>query len=373
MPSRQHLKILKTGVEAWNQWRWEHSDVRPNLRGADLRGARLGEANLRDANLRGADLGGAHLFTADLHAASLRGARLDDADLGSTKLVGADLGGAVLIGTQLPWADLGGANLSFANLSFADLNGADLSGAYLSGANLSGALLTRADLSGASVAQTIFANVDLSGAKGLDSVKHDGPSFISIDTLYKSQGRIPDAFLRDAGVPEAIIEIARALRGGPPVQWHAGFIRHSARDEAFARRLHGRMREAGLRVWLAPANPKGGRQLSDEKSVAVQLCDKLLLVLSPHSIKSRWLAPEVRRLLESEKKEQRRKLFLVRLADPGALRAWTCLDADSGKDLAVAAREHFIADFFNCRSRDAFEKAFEQLQKGLPAEERRGG
>jgi len=33
------------------------------------------------------------------------------------------------------------------------------------------------------------------------------PSGIGIDTLYKSQGVIPDEFLRGAGVPEDVIGI----------------------------------------------------------------------------------------------------------------------------------------------------------------------
>ena len=53
------------------------------------------EAVSRGANLRGADLGDA----------DLRGANLGDADLGDANLRGADLGGA-----NLGDADLGGAN-----------------------------------------------------------------------------------------------------------------------------------------------------------------------------------------------------------------------------------------------------------------------
>ena len=43
--------ILKKGVDAWNAWRRENPDIRPDLREADLRGANLGEADLRGADL----------------------------------------------------------------------------------------------------------------------------------------------------------------------------------------------------------------------------------------------------------------------------------------------------------------------------------
>src|SRR5436305_973449 len=81
-------------------------------------------------------------------------------------------------------ADLRSADLSGADLSSAYLSGADLSGAYLSGAHLSGAYLSGADLSSSMVAFTTFGNVDLSGVKGLDTIEHDGPSTIGIDTIY---------------------------------------------------------------------------------------------------------------------------------------------------------------------------------------------
>src|SRR6476646_4950141 len=71
-------------------------------------------------------------------------------------------------------------DLSTADLSYAGLRQADLSEAYLSQANLTE---TR-------VGWTVFVNVDLSEVKGLESIKHGGPSSIGIDTITKSQGKI---------------------------------------------------------------------------------------------------------------------------------------------------------------------------------------
>ena len=47
-----------------------------------------------------------------------------------------------------------------------------------------------------------FADVDLSEVKGLESVGHQGPSTIGVDTLVRSEGEIPEAFLRGCGVPD---------------------------------------------------------------------------------------------------------------------------------------------------------------------------
>jgi hypothetical protein len=42
MANDEHVAILKHGVDAWNAWRDENANIRPDLRQADLR-----EANLR--------------------------------------------------------------------------------------------------------------------------------------------------------------------------------------------------------------------------------------------------------------------------------------------------------------------------------------
>jgi hypothetical protein len=123
----------------------------------------------------------------------------------------------------------------------------------------------------------------------LDSVRHLIETSIGIYTLYKSQGKIPDRFLRDVGVPEEIIDIARSLRAGPPIQWHSCLISYSTKDDEFARRLYTRMREANIRVWFAPEELKGGKKLHEQLFEAIQIHDRLLIVLSEHSIQSEWV------------------------------------------------------------------------------------
>jgi len=202
----------------------------------------------------------------------------------------------------------------------------------------------------------------------LDNVNHAGPSIIGVETLYISGGHIPDAFLLGCGVPEEIIDIARSIRNGPPIQWHSCFISYSTKDKEFARRLHSRMREANMRVWFASEDLKGGKKLHEQLFEAIQINDRLLLVLSEHSIRSEWVMTEIRKAREVEKKENRRKLFPIRLTDFETLCDWTCFDADTGKDLAVEVREYFIPDFSNWKDHDAFEAAFARLQKDLKEE-----
>jgi len=47
--------------------------------------------------------------------------------------------------------------------------------------------------------------VDLSQVHGLESVYQRGPSTVGVDTLFRSNGKIPEVFLRGCGVPEDLI------------------------------------------------------------------------------------------------------------------------------------------------------------------------
>jgi hypothetical protein len=45
MANPEHLQILKQGVEAWNQWREQHKDLRLDLTEVSLRSAGLRDAS----------------------------------------------------------------------------------------------------------------------------------------------------------------------------------------------------------------------------------------------------------------------------------------------------------------------------------------
>ncbi|HLJ91356.1 MAG TPA: pentapeptide repeat-containing protein [Candidatus Angelobacter sp.] len=71
MATGEHTKILKRGVDAWNRWRVENPSIKPDIDGADLRGAHLSGAFFYDANLRVVKMTGADLSKALLDDASL--------------------------------------------------------------------------------------------------------------------------------------------------------------------------------------------------------------------------------------------------------------------------------------------------------------
>ncbi len=367
MANPEHLEILKRGVETWNEWRFENRDIYPNLRSADLRGE-----DLRDAELGGTDLNSSDLLGADLSHTKLMGADLSYANLSGAKLIDADLFRVDFLGAILSHASLSGAQLIAADFRDANLIDADLSDAIIFSVNFSSASFDGADFSNAGLAYTAFADNDLSKVKGLETVVHHFPSTIGIDTLYKSAGKIPEEFLRGCGIPEDFIAFIPSHFGiQQAIQFYSCFISYSTQDEEFARRLYSRMRDEKLRVWFAPEDVKGGEKLYEQIERAIQVHDRLLIVLSESSLRSKWVMTEIRRARKVELRENRRKLFPIRLVDYETLQAWECFDADTGEDLASEVRQYFIPDFSNWKEHDAFEKAFERLLRDLRDEEKR--
>lgn len=263
-------------------------------------------------------------------------------------------------------AKLAEAKLAEANLAGADLQGANLTGAYLAGANLQGANLQGANLRDAVLEHTIFADLDLSGVTGLEAVAYLGPSTIGIDTIVQSHGRIPEAFLRGCGVPESFIEYIPALIGAmQPIQFYSCFISYSTTDEAFAQRLYERMQSRGLRVWFAPEELKGGRKLDEQIDEAIRIYDKVILVLSPHSLESEWVSTEIKKVRREELATNRRKFFPIRLVDMKTINDWWCTDHTTGEDVAREVRQYFIPDFSRWKDYDAFEREYTRLIDAL--------
>src|SRR4029078_1176411 len=177
-------------------------------------------------------------------------------------------------------------------------------------------------------------------------------------------------FLRGCGVPDDFITFIPSHFGmQQAIQFYSCFISYSTKDEDFARRLYSRMRDEKLRVWFAPEDVKGGEKLHEQIERAIQLHDRLLIILSEHSMQSEWVMTELRKAREQEIQQKRRKLFPIRMVNFETIREWECFDADSGKDLAIEVREYFIPDFSNWKDHDSFEASFKRLLADLRAAE----
>jgi hypothetical protein len=308
MPNHELVQILKQGSMAWNQWRYRHKDVTPDLSGADLSGVILvAETLLTTADLRGADL----------------------------------------------WA----ANLKEANLRDADLRAATLTGALLIGTNLTGANLTGADLSHAMLSETVFSDTNLTAVQGLTTCDHIGPSTLDHRTLARS-GPLPLAFLRGCGLPEALIDYLASLLN-EPFQFYSCFISHASKDHAFAERLYADLQNKGVRCWFAPEDMKIGDRLRPRIDETIRLYDKLLLVLSKTSVTSQWVEHEVETALEREREQGTIILFPVRIDN-------TVMTLETGWPVLIRNTRH-IGDFRRWKTHDVYQQAFDRLLRDLKA------
>jgi len=176
MADEEHLRILRSGVDAWNSWRRQNPATVPDLSVVNLSGADLAGANLSGADLSGVDLRKAVLGIADLRRANLTKARLESAELGS--------------------AHLDEAILTEANLRFASLGNAKLPNARLDGAILSAALLFMVDLTYANLTGARMINANLTGA----DLRHSVLRYAILEGAILVGAKLEDADLRDASV-----------------------------------------------------------------------------------------------------------------------------------------------------------------------------
>jgi len=228
--------------------------------------------------------------------------------------------------------------------------------------NLFQADLTGAELGSARTNGSIFAGLDLSTVGGLDTVVHEGPSIIGIDTIYLSKGNIPEVFLRGAGVPEDFIVYMRSLAANP-IEFYSCFISYSSKDEDFARRLHADLQQANVRCWFAPEDLRIGdkfRALIDE---SIRRYDKLIVILTENSIRSAWVEEEVEAALEKEHKQGGKLvLFPIRLDD-------AVMDTDQAWAASLRRTRH-IGDFRHWKDHDAFHQAFKRLLRDLKSSDK---
>jgi hypothetical protein len=328
--------------------------IEANLSGADLTGANLREADLSKADLSGACLIEANLSGADFSRADLSGACLIEADLSGADLIGANLREA-----DLSKADLSGACLIEANLIWADLSKADLSEADLRLANLGWANLSGAYLSGALIGWTVFASVDLREVEGLDKVHHIGPSTIGIDTIYLSQGEIPEVFLRGAGVHDDFIKYMHSLTEKLSSSTHA-LSAIAKRIETSSSASTPIFKASGVRTWYFPEDAKCGEYVWGEIDRAIKIYDKIVVVCSQNSLQSGPVLREIERALQREDREHKNILFPITI-DDYVFNEWKHARRDD-----VVSR--VVGDFRAWRDPSSYQKAFRKLLEGLQAE-----
>ncbi|WP_220209576.1 toll/interleukin-1 receptor domain-containing protein [Reticulibacter mediterranei] len=253
------------------------------------------------------------------------------------------------IQSDLSDADLRGINFSRANLSRAHLSGTNLSRANLGDTNFANAI----------VRWTIFGDIDLRKVKGLESIKHDAPSTIGMDALIRSEGDIPVSFLKGAGVSDSLIEYARSLIGRA-IEYYTCFISYSSLDQNFAERLYADLQNKGVRCWFAPHNMKIGDKIRPRIDESIRIYDKLLLVLSEHSVNSAWVEKEVETAFEKENRNKSLVLFPIKLDE-------TVMHTNQAWAADIRRMRH-IGNMSQWKDHDAYQRGLQRLLRDLKQE-----
>lgn len=306
--------LLRRGVKQWNEWRAANQVVSPSfverdfagiydVSGFDFTSAYLAELDLRKRNFNGADLSGANLTGANLTRASFRGAKL--------------------IGTRLRFANLTEADFERSDFQFAELEDA------------------------------IFSSTNLKWVQNLGHTGF-GRSTFDLSTLRVS-GPLPSWFLRARGVPDLVIENRDALFEHAIV-FNTCFISYSTSDSDFASTLDNILRERHVRTWFAPKDMKIGDRVRQVIDGAIRMRQKLIVILSVHSVKSAWVESEVETALEEERRRNAPVLFPVRIDD-------AVFEADAA--WAAEVRRRHIGNFSQWRIGDEFKSSCERLFRDL--------
>ena len=150
---------------------------------------------------------------------------------------------------------------------------------------------------------------------------------------------------------------------GETESYHPCFISYAHEDEVFARKLYTDLQSRDVRCWFAPEDMKIGRKIRQTLDESILSHDKLLLILSKHSIESDWVEKEVETAFERERRDKHKQLVLfpIRL-DVTVMETAQAWAAD-------IRRTRHIGDFTKWKQDKHYQQALDRLLRDLNTRE----
>jgi len=140
-------------------------------------------------------------------------------------------------------------------------------------------------------------------------------------------------------------------------QYHSCFISYSGYDQAFAQQLYNDLQANGVRCWFAPEALRTGEVFRQRIDESIRLYDKLLLILSAHSMASPWVEKEVETAFEKEHRTGCLVLSPIRL-DENVMQTSCSWAAD-------IRRQRHILDFTRWEEHDTYRYQLARLLHDL--------
>jgi len=379
MANPEHVAIVRKGAAAIDEWQ-EENRVVLDLYGADLSGIDLREANLADADMRKANLSKTNLAKANLSSANFDDSILTNVeaprarfsltslvmtDLSGSNLFKASTAGSHFVSCNLSNVNFAGADLGFALFCDCTLSEANFSSANLYLTNVTSSSLHNSNLARATFSSTTISDCDLSNCKGLEDAKHEGPSWIGIDTLVKSFRGAGNQFTSEletffvnAGVPKEILDSLPKILAS--VQYCSCFIAYGEPDKAFAERLVKDLKAKGVSCWIYSLDAIPGERTWLEISQRRREAEKMIVLCSAKAL----IRDGVLKEIEEQIDEDPDKIVPISLDDTWKQDGFV-IRRGHREDLKTFLLERNYADFCD---ESKYAESLSKLLKGIRRE-----
>jgi hypothetical protein len=149
----------------------------------------------------------------------------------------------------------------------------------------------------------------------LAALKHYNGLIIPPEYFLEAMERLRDRYLNvplasvlhpaSPFAQQAAAEQKTAASALQPVHFYSCFISFSTKDEEFADLLYKDLRKNEVECWFSPHDMRSGEKIHEQIDRAMLIMDRLLLILSEHSIQSSWVETEIAKARKRELSEKR--------------------------------------------------------------------
>jgi len=178
-----------------------------------------------------------------------------------------------------------------------------------------------------------------------------------LDNLKKTIGEKPTdshqtLFLRFAFQKEITDKELSSIQKARSTHYSC-FISYSRKDKEFAEKLYKDLIQKGIDCWFDLKDVQIGEEIRKKVKNAIKLYDKLLIIISKHSLESDWVFTEVLFAEQKEDKHNKPVWFPIKIDNK-------IMESDRQWAKIIKDTIH-IGDFCDWRDSQKYERSFDEL------------